>query len=157
MKTYTYRAIIERGDVREWVASFPDVPEAITQAATIDEARQAAQEALGLALLSYPARGRPLPERRFVTGPAQPDDTQAHDADISPAPDVTAKLALLESFMASGRSPDELGVMLGGKSDVEVRDILDPFGMTDLHTLSQALEALGQRLVVGVTPLHEAA
>lgn len=157
MRTYVYRATIERGDVRDWVVSFPDVPEAVTQAETVDEAREAAQDALGLALLSYPARGRPLPLQAFGVGEAPNDDAHVRDIDVSPVPDVAAKLALLETFAASGRSPGELGALMGGKGEAEIGSILDPFQDTDLATLVRALEALGQRLVIGVAPMNEAA
>lgn len=156
MRTYTFRAVIERGDVGEWVVSFPDVPEAITQAGTIQEARAAGQDALGLALLSYPLRGRPLPERRFGQGQLPASDTQAIDADITTAPDVTAKLALLEVFRSSGRSEDELATMLV-INGADVHRMLDPMEPTDILTLSLALEALGQRLVVGIEPIGRAA
>ncbi|MGA0594245.1 type II toxin-antitoxin system HicB family antitoxin [Enterovirga sp. CN4-39] len=157
MRTYTYRATIEPGDEADWVVSFPDVPEAVTQAETVEGARIAAQEALGLALLSYPARGRPLPQRRqgIATQPSQTSGTSG--LDISPAPDVTAKLAVLEAFAASSRTREELAAMLGGKTDLELRSILDPFDPTELPLLAQALEALGQKLVVGVAPIDEAA
>lgn len=156
MRTYTFRALIERGDVGEWVVSFPDVPEAITQAETIPEARAAGQDALGLALLSYPVRGRPLPERRFGEAVPSASDTDALDSDITTAPDVTAKLALLEVFRSSGRSEDDLAVALV-MDGADVRRMLDPMEPTDIQTLCLALEALGQRLVVGVEPIGQAA
>lgn len=154
MKTYTYRATIERGDETDWVVSFPDIPEAVTQAATIEDARHAAQDALGLALLSYPARGRPIPERSFVGEQAQ--GTDILDVDVAVAPDVMAKLAVLEAFHTSGRSRQDLGAILV-KDDEDISRILDPMHPTDLQTLSDALQALGRRLVIGVTGLHEAA
>jgi antitoxin HicB len=149
LKTYTYRAVIEPGEDAEWVVSFPDVPEAVTQAETPAAARHAAQDALGLALLSYPARGRPLPGRSLAAVPAD-----AEAVDVSAAPDVTAKLAVLEA--AAGRSPEELAALLR-TSPGDLAQILDPMHDTDLHVLTQALEGLGQRLIVGVAPLDHAA
>ena len=46
------------------MVSFPDVPEAITEGKGDADAMAQAQEALGLALLTYPARNLPLPSRR---------------------------------------------------------------------------------------------
>src|SRR5207302_7161261 len=54
--------IIVRGDKCGVVVSFPDVPEAITQGDDMTDARAQAEEALGLALLTYPERGLPLPK-----------------------------------------------------------------------------------------------
>ena len=140
MRSYVYRAQFERGARRGLVVSFPDVPEAITQGSDPADARAMAEEALGLALLSYPARGLPLPKprargRRLV--------------EIAVAPDVAAKLAVLESFVAAGISKSELARRLG-KDEKEVRRILDPKHPTKLPALTAALRALGKRLVVGV-------
>ena len=55
---FVFHALIEPGDKRGVVVSFPDVPEAITQGDDEGEALLMAEEALGLALLTYPARGR---------------------------------------------------------------------------------------------------
>src|SRR3989304_337447 len=64
------------------------------------------------------------------------------------APDVAAKLAVLESFVAAGISKSELARRLG-KDEKEVRRILDPKHPTKLPALTAALRALGKRLVGG--------
>lgn len=153
MQRYLYRAVIEPGDEAEWVVSFPDVPEAITQAATIPEARKAAQDALGLALLSYPMRGLAVPPRHFHDGP---HDGTRHEADIAVAPDIAAKLAVLDAFAASGLTKTQLAIRIG-KDEKEVRRILDPMHATKFGTLCTALEALGRRMVIGVLDRDEAA
>jgi antitoxin HicB len=140
MRSYTYRAQVERGSRRGLVVSFPDVPEAITQGRDMADARAMAEEALGLALLSYPARGLPLPKPR-ASGKKL--------VSVAVAPDVAAKLAVLESFVAAGISKSELARRLG-KDEKEVRRILDPKHATKLPALTAALRALGKRLVVGV-------
>jgi antitoxin HicB len=141
MKTYIYRALFKPGDRRgNIVVSFPDVPEAITQGRGAADARTMAEEALGLALLSYLERGKSLPKQRSkgrgLVG-------------IAVAPDVAAKLAVLESFAAVGISKSELARRIG-KDEKEVRRILDPKHPTKLPALTAALRALGKRLVVGV-------
>lgn len=139
MRTFTYRAHMEPGDDPEIVVvTFPDVPEAITEGAGEDDARAQAEDALGTALLSYPMRGLPLPEPTAGPGPV-----------ITPAPDVAAKLAVLEAFAASGLTRTALARQLG-VNEKEVRRILDPMHATKLPTLVRALAALGRRLVVGV-------
>ena len=91
MRAYVYRAEFERGARRSVVASFPDVPEAITQGRDMADVRAMAEEALGLALLSYPERGLPLPKPR----------TKGRGLiEIAVAPDVAAKLAV---WRRSGR------------------------------------------------------
>ena len=141
MRAYAYRAQFEAGDRRgNVVVTFPDVPEAVTQGRSQADARSMAEEALGLALLSYLVRGKPLPKPR-----AKGRDL----VDISVAPDAAAKLAVLESFAAAGITKSELARRIG-KDEKEVRRILDPKHSTKLPALTAALRALGKRLVVGV-------
>lgn len=142
MRSYTYRAQFEPGDRRgNVVVTFADVPEAITEGRGEADARAMAEEALGLALLAYLERGKPLPKPR----------AKGRDLiEISVAPDVAAKLAVLESFAAAGISKSELARRIG-KDEKEVRRILDPKHPTKLPALTIALHALGKRLVVGVT------
>jgi antitoxin HicB len=96
-----------------------------------------AEEALGLVLLAYLQRGRALPKSR-----ARGRDL----ADVSVAPDVTAKLAALEPFAATGITKSELARRIG-KDEKEVRRILDPKHPTKLPALTAASRALGKRLV----------
>lgn len=141
MKAYAYRALFEPGDRRGTiVVTFPDVPEAITEGRGKGDARVMAEEALGLALLSYLARGKPLPKPRAKGGDL---------VDIAVMPDVAAKLAVLETFAAAGITKSELARRIG-KDEKEVRRILDPRHPTKLPALTAALRALGKRLVVGV-------
>jgi antitoxin HicB len=147
MRSYVYRALFEPGERRgNIVISFPDVPEAITQGRGESDAREMAEEALGLALLSYLERDKPLPKPRA---------RGRELIDIAVAPDVAAKLAVLEAFAASGLSKSELARRIG-KDEKEVRRILDPRHPTKLPALTAALRALGKRLVVGVTEAEAA-
>lgn len=141
MRSYAYRALFEPGDRRgNIVVSFPDVPEAITQGRGEADARAMAEETLGLALLNYLERHEPLPKAR-AKGRGL--------FDIAVAPDVAAKLAVLEAFAAAGISKSELARRIG-KDEKEIRRILDPRHPTKLPALTAALRALGKRLVVGV-------
>jgi antitoxin HicB len=141
MKAYAYRAMFEPGDRRgNIVVTFPDVPEVVTQGRGEADARTMAEEALGLILLTYPERGMPLPKPRAKGRKL---------VEILVAPDVAAKLAVLESFASARISKSELARRLG-KDEKEVRRILDPRHSTKLPALTAALRALGKRLVVGV-------
>jgi predicted RNase H-like HicB family nuclease len=83
---------------------FPDVPEAIIQGDDEGDARAMAEEALGLALLTYPEHGLPLPR------------PQMHDGDLASvlvAPDVAAKPAVLEAFQeAKSQNLDSAGASI---------------------------------------------
>ncbi|MBR0754911.1 type II toxin-antitoxin system HicB family antitoxin [Bradyrhizobium jicamae] len=140
MRTFTYAAKFEQGDEQGIVVSFPDVPEAITQGDDMADARAQAEEALGLALLTYPERGMSLPKARakgkgFTL--------------ITVAPGVAAKLAVLEAFKEAGIGKSELGRRMG-KDEKEIRRVLDPKHPTKLPTMVEALRALGKRLIVSV-------
>jgi antitoxin HicB len=140
VRTYAYRAVFEAGDEFGLVVSFPDVPEAITQGEDRRDAIFQAEEALGLALLSYVRRGLPLPEARA---------SDRELVEIAVAPDVAAKLAILEAFAEADISKSELARRLG-KDEKEIRRILDPFHPTKLATLIAALAILGRQLRVSM-------
>lgn len=147
MRMYEYRVVLEPGDDPDiLIATFPDVPEAITEGRGERETIEAAEDALGLALLSYPLRGRPLP----------PPSSTTEGVPVTVAPDVAAKLALLEAFAESGMTKIELARRLD-KDEKEVRRLLDPMHPTKLPTLARALAILGKRLVVGVQRIEHAA
>jgi antitoxin HicB len=140
MRSYVYCAEFERGARRGYVVSFPDIPEAITQGRDLADARAMAEEALGLVLLTYLERAMPLPKPRARGRKL---------VEIAVAPEVAAKLAVLESFVAARITKSELARRIG-KDEKEVRRILDPKHPTKLPSLTAALRALGKRLVVGV-------
>jgi antitoxin HicB len=140
MMSFIYKAQFEPGEKRGIVVSFPDVPEAITQGRDVADACAQAEEALGLALLTYPARGLPLP---------RPRARGTNLVDIAVEPEIAAKLALLDAFREQGMSQRAFARLIG-KDEREARRILDPKHATKLSTLTAALRKLGQRLVIGV-------
>ena len=143
MRTFVYHARFEPGEDHGIVVSFADVPEAITQGDDEADAYAQAEEALGLALLTYPARGLPLPR------------SKARGADLVPVavePEVAAKLAVIEAVRTAGITKSEFARRIG-KDEKEARRILDPRHPTKLPTLTAALRELGQRLVIGVEPV----
>ena len=140
MRPLMYWARFEPGDEHGIVVSFPDVPEAITQGDDEADARAQAEEALGLALLTYPQRGLPLPEPIHQDEGLIPIPVAAEDA---------AKIAVLDAWRATGISKSEFARRIG-KDEKEVRRILDPMHPTKLPALVDALRALGRRLVIAV-------
>lgn len=57
----TYAAVVTEPHPGEFLVTFPDVPEAVTGASTLEEAVADAPDALAAALEVYQALGRPLP------------------------------------------------------------------------------------------------
>jgi antitoxin HicB len=144
MRTFVYFARFEPGEDHGIVVSFPDVPEAITQGDDEADAYAQAEEALGLALLTYPARSLPLPRAKTHRG--------AGLVPIAVEAEVAAKLAVIEAVRTSGISKSEFARRIG-KDEKEARRILDPKHPTKLTTLSAALRKLGQRLVIATEPI----
>ncbi|KKX24348.1 type II toxin-antitoxin system HicB family antitoxin [Rhizobium sp. LC145] len=138
MKTYSYAAVFEPTE-REggFTVTFPDVPEAITEGEGMADARAMAEDALGVALLTYLEMGRALPE------------PIAEGYMIAPAPEIAMKIAVIETFRASGLSRTELARRIG-KDEKEARRLLDPDTATKLPLMNSALAAMGQRLVIGL-------
>lgn len=140
MLTFEYPARLEAGDEGAIVVSFPDVPEAITEGDDRAQALANAAEALGLALLTYPRRGLPIP---------RPRETR-HDMPMVAIDTATAaKLAVLEAFREAGISKCDLARRIG-RDEKEVRRILDPMHSTRIATLSEVLAALGHRIVISL-------
>src|ERR1700730_4474629 len=141
MTTFVYRARFEPGEKRGViVVSFPDVPEAITEGRGEADAMSQAQEALGLALLSYPVRDLRRTNAKAKGG---------YLVQIAVEAAVAAKLAFLDAFREAGIGKSEFGRKIG-KDEKEVRCLLDPKHPSKLSTLTEALRVLGQRLVVSV-------
>ena len=138
---YAYPAVLEPGDEPDnIVVTFPDVPEAISQGRGDADALAMGSDALGVALLGVLEAKRALPK------PSKPAKGQVL---LSVAPELAAKIAVIEAFRAAAVTQVELATSLG-KDVKEVRRILDPDHPTKLPTLVAALAALGRRLVVGV-------
>jgi antitoxin HicB len=143
MRQFIYFAHFDPGEDGGVVVSFPDVPEAITQGDDESDAYAQAEEALGLALLTYPHRGMPLPRARTRRG--------ANLVGVAVEPEVAAKLAVIEAVREAGITKSEFARRIG-KDEKEARRILDPKHPTKLATLAVALQSLGQRLIVSVAP-----
>jgi antitoxin HicB len=61
MQTWIFPAVIEKLGDDDFLATFPDVPEAMTGGASLTEVRENAADALEEAILAYLAHGRPIP------------------------------------------------------------------------------------------------
>jgi antitoxin HicB len=123
-----------------FIATFPDVPDALTEGATREEAIENAADALEVALLGHMKDGDdiPVPRRRAKGGVPVHVSAQA-----------SAKLAFYSAFRESGLSQSSLARRIG-KDEAEVRRMLDPYHATKLPALDEALHALGRRFVLGV-------
>lgn len=134
-----FYASLVADDSGGYVVTFPDVPEAITQGDTVEEALTEAQDALVAALGFYVEAGEalPRPRRRKDLHP------------IAVPPLVAAKLALYDAMRAEGMTGAKLARKLK-VADTTVRRLLDLDHRSHIEEVERALEALGRRLVVSV-------
>ena len=134
---YSYPCTLEDDEDDAFVATFADVPEAITGGKDRAEALEMAADALAAALAGYvhlawaipepsPAAGRPL---------------------IAIPPVVAAKLALYQAMKAQKVSKSELARRLG-VSEAAVRRVCNPDHHSHIGQVEKALKLLGRTLVV---------
>ena len=114
---------------------FPDVPEAITQGDTREEAAAMAEDALVTSLSFYTDSGEQLP---------QPSPAQGRPLAYLP-PLVAAKLALHDAMLAAGVSNVALARQLG-TDEKTVRRLRDPLHQSRIAQVDAALRALGKRI-----------
>lgn len=141
MSTFTYSANIDVDTAGFYFVTFPDIPEAGTDAQTREEALHAALDALIAALGGYIAAQRLLPAPSHF----QPGQV------MMPLPIlVVAKLALYDAMRRAKVTNVELGRRLG-ISEGAVRRLLDLDHRSHIGHVEAALAALGRRLVVDVS------
>ena len=136
---YAYPFVMESQAEGGFTVTFPDVPEAITEGDTAEEARERAEDALVTALSFYTDDARPLPA---------PSAARGRPVAMVP-PLVAAKLALHGAMLAAGISNVELGRQLG-LDEKAVRRLRDPLHRSHIGQIEAALRLLGKRLEVRV-------
>lgn len=131
----TYPVVIER-DGNSHVATFPDIPEALTSGATIEEALDMASDALQTAMEFY------FEDRRPVPMPSRPTAGQYL---VELPASLSVKVLLLNEMLKQKVTPAELARRLGTRPQ-DVNRIIDLGHTTKIDTLAQAFHALGRRL-----------
>lgn len=123
------------------VASFPDVPEAITGGADRLEAMELAWDALAVALAGYVHQKRDIPAPRGA----------AAGQELVAVPTVVAaKLALYSAMRAQRITKVELARRLG-VSESAVRKLTNPDHRSHIGQVQKALQAVGHNLAIEVT------
>ena len=130
------------------VATFPDVPEAITGGQDRAEALEMAEDALSTALAGY------IHEKWDIPVPSEAADGQM----TVPVPTVVAaKLALYSAMRAQRITKVELADRLG-LSESAVRKLTNPDHRSHVNQVQKALRAVGGNLkVVAEFPVEETA
>ncbi len=127
-----------------YVVTFRDIPEAITQGETREEAIQMAADALATAMEFYFEDRRPVPA---------PSELRRGEVGVPLPAGFTAKVLLLNEMLDQGVTPAELARRLGTSPQV-VNRIVNLGHATKIDTIEEALRALGVGLNLTV---HRAA
>ena len=135
----TYPARIAR-DGDGFVVSFVDIPEALTGAATREEALEMAADALTTAMDFY------FEDRRSVPAPSAAKRGQVL---VDLPPSVGAKVLLLNEMLAQGTRPADLARRMKVRPQ-EINRLTDLRHPTKIDTIAQALRAMGKRLEISV-------
>lgn len=123
-----------------FVVSFRDIPEAITQGDTLEEAESMAQDALVTAMDFYFEDGRPVPA---------PSRAEKGERLVGLPPSVVAKVALLNARIETGARPADVARAIGVKPQ-EMTRVFDLQHATKIDTIAAALAAMGHTLNVSV-------
>ncbi|MFA9209181.1 MAG: type II toxin-antitoxin system HicB family antitoxin [Yersinia sp. (in: enterobacteria)] len=122
-----------------YFVSFPDIPEALTQGETREEALEMARDALVTAFDFY------FEDNRQVPLPSDFGDDL-----VSVPASVWAKVLLLNTMLETGITNAELARRMGLKPQ-EVQRIVTLGHNTKIDTVEAALTALGKRLELSVS------
>ena len=127
-------------DTDGFCVTFRDIPEAISQGDTTDEALDMAQDALMVAMEFY-----------FEDTRAVPMPSQAQDGEhlVSLPPSVWVKVLLLNEMIAQNVSQAELAKRMGIVPQSLTR-LVDLSHTTKIDTLANAFAKLGKQLQVGL-------
>ncbi len=130
--------IAVRKNATDHVVSVRDVPEVVTSGDDLAEALGLALDAIEVSIGARIVKGEPLP----ATSPVLDGE---HALALSAR--MAAKASVYEAWRSTGISKTELARRMG-RSEVEVRRILDPGHGTRIDQLEEAAKALGGRLAV---------
>ncbi len=135
--TLAYPANLDMQEDGGILVSFPDIPEALTEGATVEEAVAEAEDCLIAALGGYVESQRDIP---------QPSPARGRTVISAPAL-VAAKLALYRAMREQGVGNAALARRMETVEGT-VRRLLDLDHRSHIGQVEAALRALGQRLVV---------
>lgn len=122
------------------VVTFRDIPEAITQGETHEEALEMAHDALQTALEFYFEDNRTVP---------MPSPITADDVAIELPLSVWSKVLLLNTMLSQHITQAELAKRMGIKPQ-QVTRIVDLSHATKIDTIANAFKALGKQMQVAI-------
>lgn len=135
-----FAANFEPSDDGGFVVTFRDIPEAITQGDTLEEAELMAADALVTAMDFY------FDEHRAVPTPSAAQDGERL---VGLPPSVTAKVMLMNEMLAQSVTNAELARRLKTNPQT-VNRLTDLKHATKIDMLDRAFAALGKRIEISI-------
>jgi antitoxin HicB len=120
-----------------WLVRFPDIPEALTEGETREEAHANAADCLLAALDGYVKTGQPIPR----------PSSDRNDHRVTLPSLATAKLAVYETMRARGWSMMRLAEELNISKDA-VRRLISLRHNSAISIIDKALAAMGAELTI---------
>ncbi len=140
IQRFAYPARLSTDEAGRVLVAFVDIPWAATDGADEAEARAEAVDCLDEAIAACITDGHDIP---------MPSKPRKNDRLIPLSPVMAAKAALYQVMRDAGLTKVALARRLGC-NEKDVRRMLDPKHPTKIPALSNALAALGKRLVIEV-------
>ena len=134
-----YPARIKEADAG-YVVTFRDIPEALTEGKDHDQAKEMASDALAVAMEFYFEDKREVP---------LPSAAKRGEVLVELPASLSAKVLLLNEMVRTSVTPTQLARKLH-TSPQAVNRIVDLHHATKIDTISEALAAMGKRLVLSV-------
>jgi antitoxin HicB len=130
-----------RRDGKFFLVTFPDIPEAITQGESEEEAMKAAKDALGTALDFYFEAGR------IVPSPSAPRRGYRY---VELPVSLAAKVLLLNEMLRQKIRPAELARRLH-TTPQEINRLTNVRHTSKIDGIAEAMKALGKNLHISAT------
>ncbi len=142
MNRFQYPVLLTAAAEGGHVVTCRDLPQLITQGVDEADALEQAGDAMDEVFATYMIEGLNFPD---------PSKAKRREHLVSPPAETMAKAALYVAMREAGISKLQLAKRLG-VDEKEVRRLLDPHYGSKLPRIAQAIQVLGQRLVIGLEP-----
>ena len=143
MNRFQYPVVLTTAEEGGYVVTCRNLPQLITQGEDQQEALEQAADAMDEVFATYMIEGIDFPE---------PSKARRREHLVAPPAETMAKAALYIAMRQAGISKMQLAKQLG-VDEKEVRRLLDPHYGSKLPRIAQAINLLGQRLVIDLEPI----
>ena len=140
MERFEYAVHLEAADEGGFVVTCRDLPALVTQGDDQADALAQAADAMDEVFAVHMDDGLPLPT---------PTKARKGEFVVSPPAETVAKAALHVAMRAASVTKVQLAKRMG-IDEKEVRRLLDPHHGSKVPRIAEAVQALGQRLVIGL-------